>query len=232
MRAFIGAVNVMAACWAMAQPLEVKTPRVGEMATRETPGGNISILDIRKEPTDALAQIAWKVQRMTTVKTVYAHRPETAKGCGLTVAQEALKAGAGIGVVVVICDAGEAPALAVFPEDRMAVINAQRVLQGAESKVAVVRLEKEIFRAVAFIAGGIDETTPSALKPILSSQELDSLKATTFSPAIAMAIAENAKRFNFSRVETVPYRVAVMNGWAANPTNDAQKEIWAKFRKK
>jgi hypothetical protein len=231
MKSLIVAVSVMAAGWALAQPPGVKAPRAGELATRETPGSNMTILDIRKEATDALAQIALKVQRMTTVKTVYSHQAETAKGCGLTVAQEALKSDAGIGVVVVICDAGEAPALAVYPEDRMAVINAQRVLRGAESQVALVRLEKEIFRAVAYIAGGIDESTPSALKPVLTAQELDALKASTFSPAIAMTIADNAGKFKFSRVETVPYRVAVMKGWAAAPTNDAQKEIWAKFKK-
>jgi len=232
MKNLIMTVNVLGACWAMAQPPGLAARRVAEMVTREKPGKIISVLDVRKEATDAFAQSALKVQQMTTVKTVYSHQPKMAKDCGLAVAQKALKENAQAGAVVLIIDAGEAPSLAVFPEDRMAVINAQRVQQGAaDGKVAAARMEKEIFRAVAHIAGGTDEQANSAMKTVLAAQDLDALVATTFSPSIAMTIAQNVGKFNFSTVETVPYRVAVVRGWAPAPTNDAQRAIWEQVSK-
>jgi len=120
----------------------------------------------------------------------------------------------------------EAPRLALYPEDRCGVINASRLADGADAKTADARLAKELWRTVAFIAGGVNSDEPCVVKTVLSSADLDTLPASTFSPNVAGKISQAAKRLGLARIERTSYRAACLQGWAPPPTNAAQKAIW------
>lgn len=160
-------------------------------------------------------------------------RKPAAKGAdGHALARACLGRQQGAGAVAVIVDGpADGPALTVYPEDRAGVINAARYAAGADAAAADKRVEKELWRVLAFVGGGVETEEHCVLKPVLKAEDLDGLAASTLSPNVAMRVTANAQRFGFSRVERVPYRMAVVQGWAASPTNDAQRAIWDQVRK-
>lgn len=202
-----------------------------EMATRTTPGTAILLLDARVSDSIAIAHLAAQIQGMSQVMTLTQRRTPVKGQTGLQLAEEALKDKAIGAVVVVMDEALTSPRLTVYPEDRMAVINARRVCAGASPEKASERLGKELFRAVALIAGGVDTGIHCVIKPVLGNEDLDALLTKTFSPPVAMNLAQNASKFGFGKVECVPYRIAVLQGWAPAPTNDLQRAVYEQVMK-
>ena len=59
-----------------------------------------------------------------------------------------------------------------------------------------------------------------------SVQELDGVAYQVMQPMNFQRMYSGMGRFGITRERRVPYRVAVQEGWAAQPTNDYQKAIW------
>ena len=200
--------------------------RVPEFAVRRLPGSTFQIIDARAKPASGLQSVASQLERFCDIPFQIVSQPATGQS-GLALARAALARPQDVGAVVVVAEEGpEAPRLALYPEDRCGVINASRLADGADAKTADARLAKELWRTVAFIAGGVNSDEPCVVKTVLSSADLDTLPASTFSPNVAGKISQAAKRLGLARIERTSYRAACLQGWAPPPTNAAQKAIW------
>ena len=201
--------------------------RAPEFAVRRLPGAEFLIIDARAKPGIGLQSVAAHLEHFCDIPFHVVGKPAAAGEHGLALARAALARPQDVGAVVVVAEEGpEAPRLALYPEDRCGVINASRLADGADAKTADARLAKELWRTVAFIAGGVNSDEPCVVKTVLSSADLDALPASTFSPNVARKINQAGERLGLARIERTSYRAACLQGWAPPPTNAAQKAIW------
>ena len=197
-------------------------------------GKCIRFLDIRKEGV-AITNVVEKMPQSfdTKVEIVKATAEEGA--CPMTTAKKAFSDDK-VGAVIVIANQGaDMPTLTICPEDRMGVINADRLSQDLPDKggeeVLATRFTKEMWRAVAFVMGGYEAQYPCVMKSAFSPSDLDANPLLMTCPPVSGAISKNAQRFGFAKVQCVPYFIAVRQGWAPPPENDAQREEVERYEK-
>lgn len=194
-------------------------------------GGAVAILDLRANSTD-VAPVAEKVARFIS-SYVEVRRPDSDEIGGpaadATEVAFAELAKEGTSAVVAIFDGGaEKPSLAVFPEDRVAVINASRLKpgDGQSGTLFEERLGKEIWRGVAFVLGGYASEHPCALKAVDSLATLDNECLHMTCPPVNFKAMDFARKIGVAPYGPVPYGIAVRRGWAPPPTNDIQRAVW------
>ncbi len=197
-------------------------------------GKCIRFLDIRKEGV-AITNVIEKMPQSfdTKVEIVKATAEEGA--CPMTTAKKAFSDDK-VGAVIVIANQGaDMPALTVCPEDRMGVINADRLKadlpEEGRDEVLAKRFTKEMWRAVAFVLGGYESQYPCVMKSVFSPSDLDANPLLMTCPPVSGAVARNAQKLGFAKVQRVPYFIALRQGWAPPPANDAQREEVARFEK-
>ncbi len=189
-------------------------------------GAKIALLDARADSDGAPGTVAETIQR-TMRYGVEVSRIEL-DGAAPYDRALALRKERGSAVAVMVADAGDAaPVLAVYPEDRVAVVNASRLYLGAADADRETRLVKEIWRAFGFVSGcGYAGTDASVMQPISSPVELDAIKWSIVSPMSFQQISLLLSRYGAVAGGRTTYRRAVAEGWAPPPTNDYQKAVW------
>ena len=139
------------------------------------------------------------------------------------------KSGAAAGVFVIDRpDFGTT--LLAAPEDGWAIVNvAALAADGAELPFVVTRTQKEVFRALAACANGIDSQSREAMTGmILKPSELDSFPGVMAPSDVLSRIGKGLTRLGADPWVETSYISACQHGWAPPPTNDVQKAIWDK----
>ena len=123
------------------------------------------------------------------------------------------------------------PGRGVMPEERIAIINAKRYLGGKEPLAPETRLIKEVWRALGFVGGvGYAPYQNDVLQPVYNLKELDALVYQVMQPMNFQKMYGQMAKFGVKRARHIPYKLAVMEGWAPQPTNEYQKAIWDEVR--
>ncbi len=202
----------------------------GRVSRLSSEGGIVRFFDIRLKKSDISGQVA-EMQKFCSVAMDSVGLPRPEGVSSLNYGLEALKA-ADVAVAIVIANDGKAPTLVVCPEDCVVVINADRLSEDlpAEKPMEMleVRLGKELWRALAFALGGYSSDFPCVMRPVSKPAEIDTI-GLQMCPPVANKIMAAAKQYGVARMQTVPYGVAVKQGWAPPPTNDAQRAIWKRL---
>ncbi len=134
-------------------------------------------------------------------------------------------------VVVVVDDCTDLPALSVFPEERIGIVNADKLKGGNDPSAPEMRVDKEIWRAIGFIGGiGFSQQPNDIMQPYYTLKELDDNRYPFIQPMNMAKMYLMCRRFGVKKARRVPYRTAVKEGWAAAPTNDLQKAIWEEVK--
>ena len=200
------------------------------VATRRFEGSAIHFLNLAKTGQAVVTETATKMQRFYGV-AVEASEKAADKEPAFASAKKLL--GDKVAIAIVLANEGiNAPTLAVYPEDRIAIINIDRLAKDATDEVLNVRVEKELWRAVAFTTGGYATDFPCALKPVASVADLDKVPARMTCPPVNAKVAQAANVYGIAKVQVAPYGVAVAQGWAPAPTNDLQKAVWDRVKAK
>ena len=199
-----------------------RSPRAGYVMCKGA-GSAIVVADFRKTPTD-LSETAAKISKFISAYVEIRRVP---------VERDAIKAAfaerdkEGVAVVIAIADEGAAsPSLSVFPEDRVAVVNVGRLAAGADEALLAARLNKEVWRGMAFVLGGYASEHPCALKTVNSLEDLDKNCLSMTCPPVNFKAADSARKFGVAPYGPVPYGIAVKRGLAPAPTNEIQKAVW------
>lgn len=130
---------------------------------------------------------------------------------------------------IAVIDDEKSSGLVVLPEERVAIVNAAKYKEGNDPVRREERIHKELWRALGFVAGvGYAPYKNDVLQPVYSVPELDSLVYQVMQPMNFQKIYTYMKNFGVTRARHIPYKLAVMEGWAAQPTNEYQKAIWDK----
>lgn len=149
-------------------------------------------------------------------------------------ATEALKDRKETAAVLIICDVQDYPSLLIAPESRWAILNVGALAVDKPSdEVLLGRLNKELWRAFAFLMGAANSSFPGCvMKNVDKASDLDDIKASSFSPEPLPKIMSQGKLFGISPSRTTTYRKACEEGWAPMPTNEIQKAVWEDTKQK
>lgn len=131
-----------------------------------------------------------------------------------------------LAVVRIEDGAADAPALAIYPEERVAVVNCAR-LDGADGARFARRLERELWRAICFVGGtGYSASRNSLVQPIFTMEELDAIESKGVNMTTISQFGPLFGKYGVKKGSKVSYRNAVRQGWAPEPTNDLQRAVW------
>lgn len=137
-----------------------------------------------------------------------------------------------LAVVRIEDGAADAPALAIYPEERIAVVNCARLGDAGGAPFAR-RLEREIWRAICFVGGtGYSASRNSLVQPVFSLEELDAIESKGVNMTTIQQFGPMFERHGVRKGSKVTYRNAVRQGWAPPPTNDLQRAVWDDERKR
>ncbi len=199
-----------------------RSPKAGYVMCKGI-GGDVVIADCRAQRTDLSASL----DKMRKFLSSYIEVRPTDKGeCAIktafaVLAQEGTKA-----VIAIANEGAEAPSLAVYPEDHVAVINVDRLGKDADAALLQARLVKELWRATALALGGYASEYPCALKAVDSLADLDKECLDTTCPPVNFKVADTARKLGVAVYAPIPYGIAIQRGIAPPPTNDIQKAVW------
>ena len=191
-------------------------------------GPAITIVDMRKTPNsaapDRVVKILGSMYRLPATNTV---GKLEADACPLSVAESMRRASKALMVILLVDGGAKAQSLVVCPEERIAVINADKATQFAKGDEANARLIKEMWRSVGFIAGaGFSQNDTSVMQPVGSPLELDTVEWQVIHPSAYQNMAKFLKKYGVKRGHSVTYKKACLEGWAPAPTNDYQRAIF------
>ena len=136
-------------------------------------------------------------------------------------------------VVIGIGTSDSLPSLLVAPETGWVFVNVKPLKEGTSEAVLQERLNKEIWRAFAYVMGAAHTEEPHAclMKPVLQPTDLDALNLHAVSPIPAGKIATMADKLGLQSRITTTYAKAIQEGWAPAPKDDVQRALWKKYNK-
>ena len=149
----------------------------------------------------------------------------------LAFAQEKMASEKPLMLIRVVDSCADLPALSVFPEERIGIVNADKLKGGDDPSLPEMRVSKEMWRALGFIAGiGFSQAENDMMQPYYTLAEIDANQHPYIQPMNMAKMQKFCKRFGVKKEAKVPYRTAVAQGWAPAPTNDLQKAVWNEVR--
>lgn len=207
--------------------------KTGGFLMQKAEGPLALFVDSRAKPTLTLDEVVRLYKLGTHLDCNLEKTPRGAKD-PLEFAQTMMSEKKPLLVVVVVENDKRLPALSVFPEERIGLVNADKLQAGADNDPAApeVRVSKEAWRAVGFIGGiGFSGVENDMMQPYYTLKELDSNIQAYIQPMNMAKMQPMWKRFGVKKEQRVPYRLACMQGWAPAPTNDLQKAVWEEVHK-
>ena len=198
---------------------------------RQAAEGPLALLvDARAKPTLTLDEVA-RVYKLATRLDARVEKEARGEAGPLAFARARMAAEGPLMVVAVVDGAGELPALCVYPEERIGLVNADRLQGGDDPSAPESRVAKEVWRAVGFVGGlGFSPEENDVMQPWYTLGEVDACRHPFVQPMNMARMQRMWKRFGVKKERRVPYRLAVQEGWAPQPTNDYQRAVWDDVR--
>lgn len=186
----------------------------------------IVCVDTRKTTGAACDQFSEVFKNFSHMNVAIEKTPLPEGECAVAFAAKRLAAtSAAFALVVTECE--KTATLSVFPEDRIAVINAAKLKGGDDPLKPEVRVIKELWRGLGFVTGLDYAQKPNdVFQPVFSVAELDALEYQVMQPMHFQKMYALMARYGVKRARHIPYRAAVIEGWAAAPTNEVQKLVY------
>ena len=200
--------------------------KTGGFIVREAKGPLAMIVDARAKPRATVDEVA-RLYRLGTHLDCTVERRPRGGASPLAFAQSLMADGSPLLVVAVVDGCGELPVLSVFPEERIGIVNADRLSGGGDPSAREMRVAKELWRAIGFIGGvGFSAQENDMMQPYYTIAELDANQHPYIQPMNMAKMQRMWRRFGVQKAARIPYRTACAEGWAPPPTNDVQKAIW------
>lgn len=151
--------------------------------------------------------------------------------CPLEYAQEKMAKEKPLFAIVIVDKCEKLPALSVYPEERIGIVNADKLQEGDDPSAPEMRVSKEAWRALGFVTGiGFSQAENDIMQPIYTIAELDANRYPFIQPMNMAKMQKMCKYFGVKKEARIPYRVACNQGWAPAPTNKYQKAVWEQVK--
>lgn len=231
MKRIICVVAFVAAAIVLAQDATAPRPRKkrrggrtpgSEMVLAPAHGSRIKVLNLQKRvPPEVLkeTQAAWH-------RMVWMHSDYLAEG-----SRDTAFADGECGLAILVVDKADTAALLVAPEDCWVELNVAALAKDNPSPEKLAkRVKRELWRALAYGMGVGNEQMPSLLNHITNVDQLDANEYDEPTPDAFNRIIYSAAKRKMARVRYTSYRQSCIEGWAAAPTNDAQRAVWEQVK--
>ncbi len=199
--------------------------RAAGFVTIKDEGKSVVFYDMRLDKSVDIAPELTKMQQFMGISLETAPAEKTDGNCPMKFALNSVSDGK-CSAAIVLANCGENPTLVTCPEDKIGIINVDRLAKDADKDVFKKRLYVELWRISAFVLGGYKSDFPCCMEPVFSPKEIDNIATTMTCPPVSGKIGLVAISFGTAPVRIIPYSNAVRRGIAPNPTNDAQRAIW------
>ena len=205
--------------------------KTGGFIHQKAEGPQTLLVDARKKPTLTLDEVA-RVYKLATHLEAQVAKETRGDASPLAFAKGLVESRKPLMLVAIIDGCEELPALSVYPEERVGIVNADKLKGGDDPSAPEMRVSKEVWRAIGFVGGlGFSPEENDIMQPFYTIKELDDSRYPFIQPMNMARMQKMWKHFGVKKERRIPYRVAVQEGWAAQPTNDVQKAIWEEVRK-
>lgn len=200
--------------------------KTGGFLQQKAEGPLTLLVDGRAKPTLTVNEVA-RLYKLGTHLDVNFDKKARGKECPLDFARKLMEDRKPLMVVVVVDNEAKLPALSVFPEERIGIVNADRLKGGSDPSAPEMRVSKEMWRAMGFIGGvGFSAQENDMMQPYYTLAEIDANMHPYIQPMNMAKMQKMWKRFGVKKERRIPYIVACQEGWAPAPTNEYQKAIW------
>ena len=200
--------------------------KTGGFIHQDAEGPQTLLVDARQKPTLTLDEVA-RVYKLATHLEAQVAKEVRGDARPLAFAKKMLAERKPLMLIAIIEGSDDLPALSVYPEERIGIVNADKLKGGDDPSLPEMRVSKEVWRAIGFVGGlGFSPAENDIMQPIYTIKELDANRYPFIQPMNMARMQKMWKRFGVKKERRIPYRVAVQEGWAAQPTNDYQKAVW------
>ena len=188
------------------------------------------LVDARAKPTATFDEVA-RVYKLATHLDAQVAKEARGDAAPLDFAKAKMSSAKPLMLVMVVDGVPGQPILSVFPEERVGIVNADKLKGGDDPSAPEMRVMKETWRAIGFVGGlGFSPAENDSMQPLYSLKELDANRYPFIQPMNMARMYKMWKRFGVKKERRIPYRVAVQEGWAAQPTNDYQRAVWEQVK--
>lgn len=202
--------------------------KTGGFLTQKAQGPLTLFVDAREKGTLTLDQVQRLFKKGANLDSILDKCPR-GDVAPLVFAQKKMAEHKALMTLMIVEKCPDLPALSVYPEERIGLVNADKLRVGNDSTVFELRVAKEVWRALGFVGGiGFSAQENDMMQPYYTLKELDGNIHAYIQPMNMAKLGKFLKRFNVKKEARVPYSFAVQQGWAPAPTNDYQKAIWEK----
>lgn len=192
-------------------------------------GTSVVVIDARATPRGSADQFS-EVFANLSKTNVKVEKTPLGDRCAIELAKERLL-GEKAGYAIVVYESEKTSGLTVLPEERIVAVNAAKYKGGDDPLKDEIRVHKEIWRGLGFVAGlGYAPFKNDVLQPVFSVAELDRLEYQVMQPLNFQKMYTALGSFGIKRSRHIPYLTAVHEGWAPTPTNDYQRAVWNRVR--
>ena len=200
--------------------------KTGGFIHQNAEGPQTLLVDARQKPTLTLDEVA-RVYKLATHLEAQVAKETRGDASPLAFAKGLVESRKPLMLVAVIEGSEDLPALSVYPEERVGLVNADKLKGGDDPSLPEMRVSKEVWRAIGFVGGlGFSPEENDIMQPFYTIKEIDDSRYPFIQPMNMARMQKMWKRFGVKKERRIPYRVAVQEGWAAQPTNDYQKAVW------
>ena len=204
--------------------------KTGGFIHQAAEGPQTLLVDARAKPTATLDEVA-RVYKLATHLDAQVAKEARGDTPPLEFAKAKMSAAKPLMLVMVVDGVPGQPILSVFPEERVGIVNADKLKGGDDPSAPEMRVMKETWRAIGFVGGlGFSPAENDIMQPLYSLKELDANRYPFIQPMNMARMYKMWKRFGVKKERRIPYRVAVQEGWAAQPTNDYQRAVWEQVK--
>ena len=204
--------------------------KTGGFIHKDAEGPQTLLVDARQKPTLTLDEVA-RVYKLATHLEAQVAKETRGDASPLAFAKKMLAERKPLMLIAIIEGSEDLPALSVYPEERVGLVNADKLKGGDDPSLPEMRVSKEVWRAIGFVGGlGFSPEENDIMQPFYTIKEIDDSRYPFIQPMNMARMQKMWKRFGVKKERRIPYRVAVQEGWAAQPTNDYQKAIWDEVR--
>ena len=201
--------------------------KTGGFIHQKAEGPLTLLVDTRRKERKTIDEVA-RLYKLGTHLDINIEKRQRDGKKPLAFGQEIMSAKKPLMVIVVVEDCEELPALSVFPEERIGIVNADKLKgEASDPTLPEMRVSKEVWRAIGFVGGiGFSAQENDMMQPYYTLEEIDGNNHPYIQPMNMAKLFYMGRRFGVKKERRIPYRNAVMEGWAAPPTNDYQKAVW------
>ena len=200
--------------------------KTGGFLQQKASGPQLLLVDARERPSGAIDEVA-RLYKLGAHLDANVEKTPRGDKAAYDFAKSLSDSKKPLMTLVVFDGDPSFPALAVYPEERIGLVNADRLKGGEDPAAPEVRVAKEVWRAMGFISGvGFSQYENDMMQPYYTLKELDGNIHAYIQPMNMAKMGKFWKRFGVKKEARVPYLVACQEGWAPQPTNDVQKAIW------